>query len=59
MPIGKLIPKLDIGVFTWRMLSITTLVTALLIGALVQAAAVASRNGYRRNRILFGSLAAS
>jgi len=58
MPIGKLIPKLDIGVFTWRMLSITTLVTALLIGALVQAAAVASRNGSRLNRILFGSLAA-
>jgi len=57
MPIGILIPKLDIGVFTWRMLSITTLVTALLIGALVQAAALASRNGYRGNRILFGSLA--
>lgn len=58
MPIGKLIPKLDIGVFTWRMLSITTLVTALLIGALVQAAASASGNGYGRSRILFGSLAA-
>ena len=58
MPIGKLIPKLDIGVFTWRMLSITTLVTALLIGALVQAAAIASMNGFRSERFVFGSLAA-
>jgi len=58
MPIGKLIPKLDIGVFTWRMLSITTLVTALLIGAMIQAAAIAARNGYRRDRVLFASLGA-
>ena len=57
MPIGKLIPKLDIGVFTWRMLSITTLVTALLIGALVQAAIIASSNGARRQRLLYASLA--
>jgi hypothetical protein len=58
MPIGKLIPKLDIGVFTWRMLSITTLVTALLIGSLAQAAALASRNGSRGERLVFASLAA-
>src|ERR1044071_5592881 len=25
-PLGRLIPKIDIGVFTWRMLSVTTLV---------------------------------
>ena len=37
-PLGMLIPKIDIGVFTWRMLSITTLVTALLTGACAQAA---------------------
>jgi hypothetical protein len=58
MPIGKLIPKLDIGVFTWRMLSITTLVTALLIGAMIQAAAIAARNGYRRDGVLLASLGA-
>ncbi len=31
-PIGRLIPKIDIGVFTWRMLGISTLVCALLAG---------------------------
>lgn len=56
MPIGKLIPKLDIGVFTWRMLSITTLVTALMIGALVQAAAIAARNASRGVGLVFASL---
>jgi hypothetical protein len=30
--IGRHIPKIDIGVFTWRMLSITTLVAALFAG---------------------------
>jgi hypothetical protein len=38
---GRYIPKIDIGVFTWRMLSISTLVVALLIGACVQAASTA------------------
>jgi hypothetical protein len=37
-PIGRLIPKIDIGVFTWRMLSMTTLSMALLAGACMQAA---------------------
>ncbi len=31
-PLGRLIPKIDIGVFTWRMLGIVTLVCALLAG---------------------------
>src|SRR5207247_4809659 len=58
MPIGKLIPKIDIGVFTWRMLAITTLVVALLTGALAQAAIEAARRGSRTERLLFASLAA-
>jgi len=37
-PLGSLIPKLDIGVFAWRMLAITTLVAALIAGACAQAA---------------------
>jgi hypothetical protein len=37
-PLGRLIPKLDIGVFAWRMLGITSLVVALLAGLCVQAA---------------------
>jgi hypothetical protein len=36
-PIGKYIPKIEIGVFTWRMTSITTLAVALLAGACMQA----------------------
>jgi uncharacterized membrane protein YfhO len=37
-PIGKLIPKIEIGVFSWRMLSLASLVVALLAGACWQAA---------------------
>jgi hypothetical protein len=37
-PIGKLIPKIEIGVFSWRMLAITSLVIALLAGELWQSA---------------------
>jgi hypothetical protein len=58
MPVGKLIPKIDIGVFSWRMLSITTLVVALLAGSFTQAAVNAAGRGLRADRILFASLAA-
>ena len=58
MPIGKLIPKIDIGVFSWRMLSITTLVVALLAGAFTQCAIEAVRHRLRSERLLFASLAA-
>jgi hypothetical protein len=37
-PFGRLIPKIDIGVFTWRMLSVTTMVVALLAGACAHVA---------------------
>jgi hypothetical protein len=56
-PLGMLIPKIDIGVFTWRMLSITTLVTALLAGACAQAAIEAARKHLSRVRLIFGSVA--
>jgi hypothetical protein len=32
-PIGRLLPKINVGVFTWRMLGMLTLVVALLAGA--------------------------
>jgi 6-pyruvoyl-tetrahydropterin synthase-like protein len=57
MPVGKLIPKIDIGVFTWRMLAITTLVAALLAGAFTQAAIDAAARSLRADRLLFASLA--
>ena len=57
MPVGKLIPKIDIGVFAWRMLSITTLVVALLVGAFTQAAVDAAARSARSDRLLFASLA--
>ncbi len=37
-PIGRRIPEIDIGVFSWRMLSLSTLVVALLAGALTEVA---------------------
>lgn len=56
-PIGRFIPKIDIGVFTWRMLSITTLVLALLAGACVQAAIESAKTRRRDGRLVFSSLA--
>jgi hypothetical protein len=58
MPIGKLIPMIDIGVFSWRMLSITTLVVALLAGAFTESAIEATRQRLRSDRMLFSTLAA-
>jgi hypothetical protein len=58
MPVGRLIPKIDIGVFTWRMLAITTLVVALIAGAFTQAAIDAAARRSRSERLLFASLAA-
>jgi hypothetical protein len=37
-PLGRLIPKIEIGVFSWRMLSLASLAVALLAGACWQAA---------------------
>jgi hypothetical protein len=56
-PLGMLIPKIEIGVFTWRMLSITTLVSALLAGACAEVAIEAAKKRVRRERLVFGSLA--
>ncbi len=57
-PIGRFIPKINIGVFTWRMLAITTLVLALLAGACVEAAINAAKERLRSGRLLLNSLAA-
>jgi len=51
-PVGRLIPKIEIGVFTWRMLSITTLIGGLLAGACVEAGARLFR---ARRRALAGA----
>jgi hypothetical protein len=56
-PIGRFIPKIDIGVFTWRMLSITTLVLALLAGTCVQAAIDAAKQKQKAGLLIFRSLA--
>jgi hypothetical protein len=56
-PIGALIPKIEIGVFTWRMLSISTLVIALLIGASVQAAIDAGKRDPKGPAFTYISLA--
>lgn len=57
-PLGRLIPKIDIGVFTWRMLSMTTLAAALIAGACAQVARDARDESQRLKKILTGSLAA-
>ncbi|HVF89677.1 MAG TPA: hypothetical protein VNH22_06385 [Blastocatellia bacterium] len=55
-PLGRLIPKIDIGVFTWRMLSIATLATALMAGACMQAAISAWRERRIATLLPFGLL---
>jgi hypothetical protein len=55
-PLGQHIPKIEIGIFTWRMLAMTTLVTALLAGACWQAATGAARQRQRAWRAAFASL---
>ena len=54
-PLGQHIPKIEIGIFTWRMLAMTTLVTALLAGACWQAATTALRQRRRRWAVTFAS----
>ena len=39
-PIGRLIPKIEIGVFSWRMLALASLSGALLVGACVSSPTV-------------------
>jgi hypothetical protein len=48
-PLGRLIPKIDIGVFTWRMLGIATLVSALT-AALFSHLAFESKNNLNFQR---------
>jgi hypothetical protein len=55
-PVGALLPKIEIGVFAWRMLSISTLVLALLIGACVQASIDASESSQKRASAIYISL---
>ena len=54
-PIGRLIPKIDIGVFTWRMFGITSLSMALLTGV---CAHLISKRRVKRfsSRVIFTSL---
>jgi hypothetical protein len=54
-PLGQLIPKIDIGVFSWRMLSITTLVLALLAGACVEIVRQATKEQQKKLRLAFGA----
>jgi hypothetical protein len=36
-PIGRRIPRIEVGVFSWRMLAIATMMSALLVGACSEA----------------------
>src|SRR5204863_9536006 len=54
--IGRHIPKIEIGVFTWRMLSITTLVMASFAG-LCAHMAIEKFNHRKSRRTIFAVLA--
>jgi len=55
--ISRMIPKIEIGVFAWRMLGITTLLAALIAGACAQAALNARRPKLQSGRNSLASLA--
>ena len=55
--VGRLIPKIEIGVFAWRMLGITTLFAALIAGACAQAAFNARQQPKQPKRNSLSSLA--
>ena len=55
-PIGKHIPKIDIGIFTWRMLAISSLATALLAGACWDAGKKALLDQRKRRGAMFAGL---
>jgi hypothetical protein len=54
--LGARIPMIDIGVFSWRMLAITSLAGALLAGALAQYAIDAMRARLRSKAFLLASV---
>jgi len=56
-PIGRRIPRIEIGVFSWRMLAITTLVAALLAGVIAEAALEAWRSRSRGRCAAYGAFA--
>ncbi|HWP43294.1 MAG TPA: 6-pyruvoyl-tetrahydropterin synthase-related protein [Blastocatellia bacterium] len=56
-PLGRLIPQIETGVFTWRMLSMTALAASLLAGACAQVARYAFKEGLMSDRAFLLSLA--
>ncbi len=61
-PIGELIPRIEIGVFAWRMMAITNLSLAMLTGSLAEGLVRPDRAGAHRGRGLavgFGLAAVS
>ncbi|HEY6328741.1 MAG TPA: hypothetical protein VI756_05350, partial [Blastocatellia bacterium] len=55
--VGSRIPMIDIGVFSWRLLGVTSLAGALLSGALTQSVLEAVRGSTRAApKLLFGSI---
>jgi hypothetical protein len=56
-PLGRKIPEIEVGVFPWRMLTMTTLVVALLAGASIEAALDARREKHKSKLIAFSALA--
>ncbi|HKQ79681.1 MAG TPA: hypothetical protein VJ810_38665 [Blastocatellia bacterium] len=44
-PIGRLIPKIEIGVYSWRMMTLTSFVVAMLAGACFEVWSAVHRRG--------------
>ena len=51
-PIGRLIPKIEIGVYSWRMMTLTSFVAAMLAGALFEVWGAALRRKGLNDRAL-------
>ena len=56
-PLGDMIPRVEVGIFPWRMLGITSLVAALLAGASADVAIAAFKTRRPAGWIAFGAFA--
>jgi hypothetical protein len=55
-PLGRLIPRIEIGVFSWRMFAVTTLAVSLLVGACAEACLRLAKQRRKPEAMLAGAV---
>ncbi|HMV81764.1 MAG TPA: hypothetical protein PKC13_15985 [Blastocatellia bacterium] len=52
-PVGRWIPKIELGVFSWRLLSLSSFVLAMLVGAIANCGSLSRSNRWRGRESLW------